>query len=115
VEQPTAPQEADDDDDELYPGEDPISEELSDEDLSDIYNQFQVEDDSAYEFEKIVDHKWSDGILILTVRYRGATDDGHIMEVPFQVLKNDVPLECAKYIKNYIVDSSRQGSGHHTS
>jgi hypothetical protein len=25
-------------------------------DLSDIYNQFQVEDDSDYEFVKIVDH-----------------------------------------------------------
>jgi hypothetical protein len=30
----------------LYPGESPIIEELPDEDLSDIYNQFQVKDDS---------------------------------------------------------------------
>ena len=113
--QPTTPQGANDDDEALYPGENPIRENISDEDLSDIYNQFQVEDDSDYEFEKIVDHKWSDGILIFTARFQGATDDGHIMEVPFQVLKKDVPLECAKYIKNYIIDSSKRGSGHHTS
>ena len=99
----------------LYPGETPIMEEISDEDLSDIYNQFQVEDDSDYEFEKIVDHKWKDGILIFTARFQGATDDGHIMEVPFPVLKKDVPLKCAKYIKNYVIDSSSRGSGRHTS
>jgi hypothetical protein len=128
-EQPTNPQQeditpeqeqpasqADDDDDaSTYPGETPIMEELSDEDLSDIYNQFQVEDDSDYEFEKIVDHKWKDGILILTARFQGATDEENIMEVPFQVLKKDVPLECAKYIKNYVIDSSTRRSGRHTS
>jgi hypothetical protein len=61
-EQPTNPQQEDitpeqeqpasqadeDDDASTYPGETPIMEEFSDEDLSDIYNQFQVEDDSDY-------------------------------------------------------------------
>jgi hypothetical protein len=28
------------------------------------------------------------------------------MEGPFLVLKKDVPLECAKYIRNYVVDST---------
>jgi hypothetical protein len=35
------------------------------------------------------------------------------MEVPFPIMKKDVPLECAKYIKNYVIDSSRRGSGTH--
>ena len=114
-EQPTTPPADDDNDEPRYPGETPITEEISDEDLSDIYNQFQVEDDSDYEFEKIVDHKWKDGILILTARFQGTTDDGHIMEVPFPVLKKDVPLECAKYIKNYVIDSATRGAGRYTS
>jgi hypothetical protein len=80
----------------------------------DIYNQFQVEDDADHEFEKIVDHKWKDGVLILTARFQGATDEGNIMEVPFPVMKKDVPLECAKYIKNYVIDSSTRGSDIHT-
>jgi hypothetical protein len=114
-EQPPAPQADDDAEESSYPGETPITEEVSAEDLSDIYNQFQVEDDSDYEFEKIVDHKWKDGVLILTARFQGATDEGHVMEVPFPVLRKDVPLECAKYIKNYIIDSSTRGSGRYTS
>jgi hypothetical protein len=47
----------------LYPGETPIVDELNNEDLDDIYNQFQIEDDkSDFEFERIVDHQWKDGI-----------------------------------------------------
>jgi hypothetical protein len=81
-------------------GETPIVKQLTDEDQSDIYNQLQVEEDSDYEFEKIVDHKWNDGILPLTARFQGAT--------------TAVPLECAKYIKNYVIISSTRGSGSHT-
>ena len=99
----------------LYPGENPIIDELNDEDLDDIYNQFQIEDDeSDFEFEKIVDHQWKDGVLHFNARFQGTTDDGQLMLVSFPVLKADVPLGCAKYIKNYVIDSSARGSGIHT-
>jgi hypothetical protein len=87
-------QEDEDDPARLNPEETPIIEELTDEDLSVIYNHFQVkDDDSDYEFEKIVYHKWKDGILISSAYFQGAMDDGHVMEVPFPVLKNNIPLE----------------------
>jgi hypothetical protein len=50
----------------LYPGETPIVDELVTEDLADIYNQFQNEDEPGDEFEKIVDHAFTDGILLFS-------------------------------------------------
>jgi hypothetical protein len=98
----------------LYPGETPIVDELVTEDLADIYNQFQTEDEPGDEFEKVVDHAFTDGILLFKARYQGSTEGEHIVEIPFSVLKKDVPLECAKYIRNYVVDSTTQRAGTYT-
>jgi hypothetical protein len=55
-----------------------------------------MDDDNDYEINKIVDHVFKDGILILKVRYQGETMGEHILEVPFAVLKKDVSLELEK-------------------
>jgi hypothetical protein len=98
----------------LYPGETPIVDELATEDLTDIYNQFQNEDEPEDEFEKIVDHSFNQGVLTFTVRFQGTTEGEHLVQVPFNILKKDVPLECAKYIRNYVLDSSSRRTGTYT-
>ena len=97
-----------------YPHETPIVDETEDEDLTDIYNQFQIEDEVDDEFDKIVDHKFENGILIFTARFQGSSNGEHLVEVPFSILKKDVPLECAKYIRNYVLDSTSRRSGTYT-
>jgi hypothetical protein len=90
------------------PDEDNSNELPDDEDAQHLYDQFEGEDaeDKTYQFDKIVDHHFSNGKLILKTRYR-LLDDEDILEVPFGILKKDVPLELAKYIKNYVIEEKR--------
>jgi hypothetical protein len=81
----------------------------NDDEIEQLYDQFQMEDDDDYEIDKIVDHVFKDGILILKVRYQGATMGEHVIEVPFGVLKKDVPLELAKYVRDHVLDEKRNG------
>jgi hypothetical protein len=99
---------------ELYPGETPIVDEIETDDLTDIYNQFQHEDAPDDEFNKIVDHGFHQGVLTFTVRYQRPTEGEILVAIPFNTLKNDVPLECAKYIRNYVIDSTSRLSGTYT-
>ena len=55
-----------------------------------------------------MDHHFDKGILHLNVKYVD-NDQDHIMCVPFGILKKDVPLELARYIKDKVVESSRRG------
>ena len=80
----------------------------SDEEVEGLYDQFEVEDDENYVFERIMDHHFDKGILHLNVKYVD-NDQDHIMCVPFGILKKDVPLELARYIKDKVVESSRRG------
>jgi hypothetical protein len=79
------------------------------EDTEQLYNQFQMEDDEEYELDKIVDHVFKDGVLILKIKYQGESMGEHILDVPFAVLKKDVPLELAKYVRYHVLDRKRNG------
>ena len=73
-----------------------------------MYNQLDIEEDE-YEFEKIVDHYFKNGVLLLNVRYIGDTlGEQNIAEVPFKILKKYLPIELARYVKNYVAEASRQ-------
>ena len=78
------------------------------EDVEHLYDQFEIEDDENYLFERIVDHYFDKGVLHLKVKYID-NDQSHIVCVPFGILKNDVPLELARYIKEKVIESSRRG------
>lgn len=82
--------------------------------LQDLYDQFEGEDidNQTSEVNKIIDHYFSNGKLILKVRYN-SIDEKDILDVPFNVLRQDVPLELAKYIENYVV-KERRGKGYFT-
>jgi hypothetical protein len=92
--------------DHRIPDKTPIIDEIETEDLTGLYNQFQNEDEPGDEFDKIVDHSFEDGVLTFMARYQGMTEGEHIVAVPFNILKRDVPLECAKYIRNYVANPS---------
>ena len=75
--------------------------------ISELHDQFEVENDEDYEFDRIVDHEFKNGILMLKVRYQGEKDN--VLDIPFSVLKKDVPLELAKYVRDHVVESRRKG------
>jgi hypothetical protein len=79
------------------------------EDTEQLYGQFQMEDDEEYKIDKIVDHVFKDRVLILTVKYQGESMGEHILEVPFAVLKKDIPLELAKYVRDHVLDRKVNG------
>jgi len=93
-------------DDDVLPPEEEVH--LTEEEAEQLYDQFQHEDNEDYEFDKIVDHKLTTSGLTLTVKYIGETQDD-VLEVPFKILKKDVPLELAKYIRDNVVESRRSG------
>ncbi|MGH3053473.1 MAG: hypothetical protein ACRDL7_00670, partial [Gaiellaceae bacterium] len=65
--------------------------------ITSMYDHFEMEESNSYEFDKIVDHKFDDGVLKLRVQYRGEDND-HFTDVPFDILSKDNPFELAKYI-----------------
>jgi len=73
-----------------------------------LYDRFQLKDDNNHEFKHIVDHKLTASGLMLTVKYTGDTEEERL-QVPFLVLKKDVPLELARCIRDKVVQDSRQG------
>ena len=77
--------------------------------VTEIYDQFEMENECDYKFERIVDYRFEKGILLLKSNY--FDDDGQIttLEIPFSILKKDVPLELAKFIKNNVVEERRNG------
>ena len=58
-----------------------------------------------YEFEKIISHRWENGILLFTVELTS----GKQFEISFPQLKKDRPLEVAKYIRKEVVEEKRGG------
>ena len=69
-------------------------EEQGDSNISELHDQFEMESDHDYSFDRIVDHEFKDGVLILKVRYQG--DEEHLFDIPFSILKKDVPLEIGQ-------------------
>ena len=75
-----------------------------------IYDTHEIEALDDFDFEKIVDHKEIDGKLVFQVRYWSGDQEDHMqLEVPFQILKKDHPVEIARYIREYVVDEKRSG------
>jgi len=83
---------------------------MSQEETDALLDQFQMEDDDSHDFECIVDHTLSNSGLTLKVKY-SSCDDTETFDVPFRVLKKDVPLELAKYIRDKVVEGNRR-TGH---
>eukprot|EP00957_Ditylum_brightwellii_P168717 12841856-Ditylum_brightwellii.AAC.1 len=74
----------------------------------------QSEKDDA-EFEKILDHRFQKGALILKVQYYiTVLAEDNIEEVPFTIIKKDEPLALARYIKEYVVEKSRRNGFYNT-
>ena len=63
------------------------------------------EDEEDHEFSRIRSHRWDNGILTFKVELTS----GQSYEIPFSLLKKDRPIETARYIKNHVVESKRNG------
>eukprot|EP00957_Ditylum_brightwellii_P080720 6138960-Ditylum_brightwellii.AAC.1 len=62
-----------------------------------------------FEFEKVIDHFFKNGLLILKARYKSETiGEDNVLDVPFEVSKNDAPIAVARYIQEYVVEVSRR-------
>jgi len=60
-------------------------------------------------YETIMDHRFEKGILKLKVKYYNESNGkDNVVEVPFGIMKKDEPVSLAKYIKRYVVESSRR-------
>ena len=79
------------------------------EELEKLYDQFQIEDDESYDFQRIVDHYFDKEVLMLKVNYITNDEQTTTLTVPFGVLKKDVPLELSRYIKKHVMDKRRGG------
>ena len=56
-----------------------------------------------------MDHYFYKGVLTLKVNYLTIDDQQTTLEIPFGILRKDVPLELAKYIQENVVDEKRGG------
>lgn len=56
-----------------------------------------------------MDHKFDDGVLKLRVKDFGA-DNSHYSDIRFNILKQDVPFELAKYIREHVMETTRYGT-----
>ena len=93
----------------LPPGEadnDPL---LSPEEMEKLYDQFEMEDDANYKFDRILDYEFQDGVLILKTKYLDDDIGEHDLAVPFPILKRDVPVELARFIRDKVVEDKRGG------
>ena len=62
------------------------------ESLQDLYNQMENEE-ADLDFEKIVDHSFQEGVLILKTRYTSdVLGEENIMDIPFCTFKKDIPV-----------------------
>jgi hypothetical protein len=98
----------------IDPDEEAQMDELDPEEIQALYDQFDGEDNEDDEperlrFHKILDHSWREGILVLTVRYYDHAEEERVIAQPFSVMKRDVPVECARYNRHYVMDKSRRG------
>ena len=73
--------------------------------LDDEINNINNQEEEDYEFNCIKDHKWTEGSLVLDVELTS----GKIINIPFDLMKKDRPLELARYIRNHVVENKRGG------
>ncbi len=84
---------------------------LNSDEMQTLYDQFNEDNtEDNYVFNRIVDHTFLNGILVLKVRYSEDGDLGeHTLEVPFPILKKDEPVQVARYIRDNVVEEKRNG------
>ena len=95
------------DSDKMKIDDDPVSE-ITNENELELNEQLQNISDGNeedYEFHHINSHTFENGILVFNVElYSGKNYD-----IPFNLFKKDRPIEVAQYIKNNVVEQSRNG------
>ena len=69
-----------------------------------ITNTIDAEEED-YEFLRIFKHRWESGIMMLPIEF----ESGKTFESPFAMIKKDRPIEVATYIKNHVIEKSRNG------
>jgi hypothetical protein len=74
-----------------------------------LYDQFEMKDDVNYKFDQILDYAFKEGVLLLKARYLDDDLCKHTLTVPFPILKQDVPLEVAHFIRDNVVEDKRGG------
>ena len=62
-------------------------------------------EEEDFEFHHIHSYKWEDGILNFTIELTS----GKRLDIPFSLIKKDRPMETARYIRNHVVEKSRNG------
>ena len=77
--------------------------------------QFQEEEDKdhTFEFNRIVEHKMRKQNLMLKTEYLTSGSQQNIIEIPFRILKKNVPLKLVKDIENYVINSQRKDTVYH--
>jgi hypothetical protein len=68
-----------------------------------------MEDNVNYKFDCILDYSFKEGVLLLKARYLDDDIGEHPLTVPFPILKWDVPLEVAHFIRDNVVEDKRGG------
>ena len=88
----------------------PPEEDNNDEEFETVYDEFDSREKEIdnLEFNKILDHKFDNGILMFKVRYTGDVDETDV-DLPFSILKKDQPMDTARYISNHVLDDKRNG------
>lgn len=76
--------------------------------INEMYDQYQEEMNESMVYQQIVGNQIKDGMLILEVTYIGSTGE-ETYTIPFSVLKKDVPVELAKYIRDQVLEERRGG------
>ena len=77
--------------------------------IDELYDQFEMENDTDHNFHRIVDHYFKQGSLIIKAIYSDNNEVEYTVEVPFSIIKKDVPLEVARYINQNVVENRRGG------
>lgn len=68
-----------------------------------------MEQDESHTFQHIFNHYSSKGKMMLKVNYLTSDEQLTTVEVPFEIICNDVPLELARFIKENVIDKKRGG------
>ena len=68
-----------------------------------------MEDDEKYQFNRILDYAFENCVLKFKTRYLNDAFGEHDLDVPFPILKKDVPVKMAKFIRDNIVEDKRGG------
>ena len=65
------------------------------------YDEINMETYESFTFKKITRYSVQDGTLTFKVKYTGDIGD-IIWDIPFSILKDDQPIETAKYIRDNV-------------